>query len=215
MESTNLSKKLLVRLPIYLNYLKSLPDTVENISATKIAKALDLGDVLVRKDLAKVSDGGRRKLGYLREDLIDDIEEFLDINSTVNAVLVGVGSLGEALLNYQGFEESGMNILAGFDLYPDEFQTNKGKKIYPIARLEEFCKKNSVRIGIIAVPAPQAQGVCDQLISCGVDAIWNFAPIHLNIPEGITIQSENLAASLTTLRMHMKRKHEHKNREAI
>ena len=127
MESTNLSKKLLIRLPIYLNYLKSLPDTVENISATKIAKALDLGDVLVRKDLAKVSDGGRRKLGYLREDLIEDIEDFLDINSTVNAVVVGVGSLGEALLNYNGFEASGMNVLAGFDLYPEVFQTNKGK----------------------------------------------------------------------------------------
>ena len=213
MDSKSLSKKLLIRLPIYLNYLKSLPDTVENISATKIAKALDLGDVLVRKDLAKVSDGGRRKLGYLREDLIEDIEDFLDINSTVNAVVVGVGSLGEALLNYNGFEASGMNVLAGFDLYPEEFQTNKGKKIYPMSKLEQFCRKNHVRIGIITVPASKAQTVCDQLVSCGADAIWNYAPTHLIVPEGIVVQSENLAASLTTLRMHMKRKHEHKNRE--
>lgn len=215
METTTLSKKLLIRLPIYLNYLKSLPDTVENISATKIAKALDLGDVLVRKDLAKISDGGRRKLGYLRENLIEDIEGFLDINSTLDAVVVGVGSLGEALLNYGGFEISGINVLAGFDLYPDEFQTNTGKKIYPIRKLEDFCKKNGVRIGIITVPAAKAQEVCDLLVFCGVDAIWNFAPTHLIVPENITIQNENLAASLATLRMHMKRKNEYKNREAI
>lgn len=215
METTTLSKKLLIRLPIYLNYLKSLPDTVENISATKIAKALDLGDVLVRKDLAKISDGGRRKLGYLRENLIEDIEGFLDINSTLDAVVVGVGSLGEALLNYGGFEISGINVLAGFDLYPDEFQTNTGKKIYPIRKLEDFCKKNGVRIGIITVPAAKAQEVCDLLVFCGVDVIWNFAPTHLIVPENITIQNENLAASLATLRMHMKRKNEYKNREAI
>ena len=216
METTNLSKRLLIRLPIYLNYLKSLPDSVENVSATKIAKALELGDVLVRKDLAKISDGGRRKLGYLREELIADIEKFLDIDSTMNAVVVGVGSLGEAILNYNGFGTAGINVLAGFDLYPDEFQTNTGKKIYPIERLEDFCRKNNVSVGIITVPASKAQTVCDQLVfDCEVDAIWNFAPIHLYVPEEVVIQNENLAASVTTLRMHMKEKHTPRSRDVF
>lgn len=216
METTKLSKKLISRLPVYLNYLKALPETVENVSATKIAKALELGDVLVRKDLAKISDGGRRKLGYLREQLIEDIEKFLDINSTKKAVIVGVGSLGEALLNYNGFEAAGIKVIAGFDLYPTEFQTNTGKKVYPIEKLEEFCKGNVVSIGIITVPASKAQAVCNRLVfDCRVDAIWNFAPTHLYVPEEVIVHNENLAASATTLRLRMKKKHDEKEKSLL
>ena len=204
MESKSVSKTLLRRLPLYLSHLKSLPENTPNISATALAKALGLGDVLVRKDLAKVSSGGRRKTGYLRENLIRDIEDYLDINTTTAAVIVGAGKLGRALLDYSGFENSGMELLAAFDIRPETQKTQGGKPIYPVDELEEFCRENGVRIGIITVPGDYAQQVCDRLVACGIRGIWNFAPVQLAVPEGITVQSENLAVSLTALRMHLK-----------
>ena len=204
METKNVSKKLLKRLPVYLHYIKTLPECTENISATRMAKDLGLGDVMVRKDLAKVSDGGRRKLGYVREDLIVDIEKFLDLNSTTDAIVVGAGKLGQALLDYSGFEATGLHIVAGFDIYASKRHTNGGKPIYPMTKLAQFCEDNQVAIAIITVPAETAQAVCDELVGCGIRAIWNFAPVHLNVPESIVVQSENLAVSLTALRMQLK-----------
>ena len=204
MESEKIPKKLLMRLPVYLNYVKSLPDTMQNISATQMARALGLGDVMVRKDLAKVSSGGRRKLGYVREKLITDIERFLDVPVSTDAIVIGAGKLGQALLDYSGFEASGLHIVAGFDVYASKRHTNGGKHIYPMTRLSQFCQDNQIAIAIITVPAESAQSVCDELVSCGIRAIWNFAPVHLNVPEHIIVQSENLAVSLTALRMQMK-----------
>jgi len=206
LEPKTVSKKLLSRLPLYLNYLKSLPESMVDVSATKIANTLSLGDVLVRKDLAKVSNGGRRKLGYERESLIRDIEEFLDVNSTTCAVLVGAGKLGQALLDYNGFEKSGLRILAGFDIHPAAPKTEGGKPIYSMGRLESFCQCHVVPIGIITVPADHAQEACDELVRCGIDAIWNFSPTHLRVPEHVVVQSENLAVSLTALRMQLKQR---------
>lgn len=204
METPNVSKKLLKRLPVYLHYIKTLPEHTENISATRMARDLGLGDVLVRKDLAKVSNGGRRKLGYVREDLIVDIEKFLDFNSTTDAIVIGAGKLGQALLDYCGFEASGLHIVAGFDLHASKKHTNGGKPLYPMTKLAQFCEDNQVAIAIITVPAESAQTVCDELVACGIRAIWNFAPVHLNVPERIVVQSENLAVSLTALRMQLK-----------
>ena len=204
METPIVSNKLLKRLPVYLHYIKTLPEHTENISATRMAKDLGLGDVMVRKDLAKVSNGGRRKLGYVREDLIVDIEKFLDFNSTTDAIVIGAGKLGQALLDYCGFEASGLHIVAGFDLHTSKKYTNGGKPIYPMTKLAQFCEDNQVAIAIITVPAESAQNVCDELVDCGIRAIWNFAPVHLNVPERIVVQSENLAVSLTALRMQLK-----------
>lgn len=203
MEAVKISKKLLKRLPVYLAHLKSLPEN-SNVSATSIAKALGLGDVQVRKDLAKVSEAGRRRTGRSREQLIGDIEEYLDFASQTGTVIVGAGKLGRALLDYGGFEESGLNVMAGFDLHPCADCAESGKPIYPMNRLESFCKHYNVEIGIITVPVESAQKVCDALVACGIAAIWNFAPVHLKVPEHVIVQSENLAVSLTTLRVQMK-----------
>jgi len=205
METSKVSKKLLKRLPIYLTYLKSLPDAVENVSATTMARDLGLGEVQVRKDLAKVSDTGRKRTGRLRTLLIQDIESYLDFVTETGAILVGAGKLGQALLEYDGFEASGINLMAGFDICPPVEKTSNGKPIYPISRMESFCKYFDVNVGIIAVPAQNAQAVCDWLVACGVKAIWNFAPVHLHTPEHVVVQSEDLAASMTSLRMQLKR----------
>ena len=204
MERKEISKSVLKRLPGYLSYLQSLPeDSSPYISATALANALGMGDVQVRKDLAMVSDGGRPKIGYLRESLIEDISQFLGYDNTTDAVLIGAGKLGQALCGYSGFSAYGLNILAAFDIKPSAETTREGTKIYPMDHLEHFCKANKVLMGIITVPVPYAQEVCDQLIECGVKAIWNFAPTHLDVPDHILVQNENMATSLAVLSMHL------------
>ena len=204
MERKEISKSVLKRLPGYLSYLQSLPeDSSPYISATALANALGMGDVQVRKDLAMVSDGGRPKIGYLRESLIEDISQFLGYDNTTDAVLIGAGKLGQALCGYSGFSAYGLNILAAFDTKPSAEATREGTKIYPMDHLQHFCKTNKVLMGIITVPVPYAQAVCDQLIECGVKAIWNFAPTHLDVPEHILDQNENNATSLAVLSMHL------------
>lgn len=204
METKKISKSVLKRLPGYLAYLKSIPEgSSPNISATALANALGMGEVQVRKDLAMVSDGGRPKIGYLREALIDDIEQFLGYDNTTDAVLIGAGKLGQALMGYKGFEEYGLNILAAFDKYPRMEVTEEGKPVYHVDKLETFCRKNKVLMGIITVPAEHAQEVANQLISGGIKAIWNFAPTHLEVPPHILVQYENMATSLAVLSMHL------------
>ena len=204
MESKKISKSVLKRLPGYLAYLKSMPDNCPtHISATALANALGMGEVQVRKDLAMVSDGGRPKIGYLREALIDDIEQFLGYDNTTDAVIIGAGKLGQALMGYKGFEEYGLNVLAAFDTNPVAEQTDDGKPILHMDQLEQFCHAHKVLMGIITVPDCHAQEVCDKLISCGIKAIWNFAPIHLEVPPHILVQSENMATSLAVLSMHL------------
>lgn len=204
MERKEISKSVLKRLPGYLAYLKSIPqDGPAHISATALANALGMGEVQVRKDLAMVSDGGRPKLGYIRENLIDDIEQFLGYDNTTDAVLIGAGKLGQALLGYSGFAAYGLNILAAFDVAPDLEANIDSKPIYDVRELETFCRTHKVLMGIITVPGPYAQQVCDQLIACGIKAIWNFAPTHLEVPANILVQHENMATSLAVLSMHL------------
>lgn len=204
MATKTVSTRLLTRLPVYLDYIKSLPEETVNISATKVACALGMGEVMVRKDLAKVSDGVRRKLGYVRLLLIRDIEEYLEKTKTTAAVIVGAGKLGQALMDYPEFEKSGFRILAAFDTETCPQETEGGTAIYGMSSLDDFCRSNAVAIGIITVPPEQAQTVCDQLVDCGVRAIWNFAPVRLKAPRSVVVHSENLAASLSTLRMQIK-----------
>ena len=204
MDKKEISKAILKRLPGYLAYLKGLPqDAPAHISATTLANALGMGEVQVRKDLAAVSDGGRPKVGYLRESLIDDIEQFLGYDNSTDAVLVGAGKLGQALCDYSGFADYGLHILAAFDIMPSVSFTSKGIPVHYMHQMEEFCRANKVRMAIITVPAAQAQQVCNRLIDCGIRAIWNFAPVHLEVPENILVQNENMATSLAVLSMHL------------
>lgn len=201
MQHKELSKAVLKRLPGYLAYLKSLPeDSSPYISATSIANALNMGEVQVRKDLAVVSKAGKPKIGYPRADLVENISRYLCYDNTTDAILVGAGKLGQALLDYSGFAAYGLNILAAFDVAPVE---QSSKPILPMAELDRFCREHNVHMGIITVPAQYAQEVCDQMIRCGIKAIWNFAPVHLDVPQHTLVQNENMATSLAVLSMHL------------
>ena len=201
MNGYSIPKATLGRLPHYLQYLKSLPDAKgATISATAIAKGLSLGEVQVRKDLAVVSGAGKPKVGYERAKLIDDLERHLGYERYTNAVLVGAGKLGRALLDYDGFEEFGVKIVAGFDCNNQVVQLGKNAKaILPIKDIGTYCAQNDVKLGIVTVGQGSAQDVCDTLVASGVEAIWNFAPCSLKVPAGILLKQENLALSLAHL----------------
>ena len=201
MQHKELSKAVLKRLPGYLSYLKSLPeDAPAFISATSIANALNMGEVQVRKDLAVVSKAGKPKIGYPRTDLVENISRYLCYDNTTDAILIGAGKLGQALLGYSGFAAYGLNILAAFDAKP---ASGTEKPILPMDALEDFCREHNVHMGIITVPAEYAQQVCDRMIQCGIKAIWNFAPVHLDVPASTLVQNENMATSLAVLSMHL------------
>ena len=198
MNGYSIPKATLGRLPQYLEYLRSLPEIRRTISATAIAKALSLGDVQVRKDLAAVSGAGKPKIGYETDKLITDIEGHLGYERLTNAILVGAGKLGRALLDYDGFEDFGVKIVAGFDC--NETVLTKGTKdILPIRDIEVFCREHDIKLGIITVGQGSAQDVCDKLVDSGIKAIWNFAPVALKVPKGILLKQENLALSLAYL----------------
>ena len=198
MNGCSIPKATLGRLPQYLEYLRSLPEIRHTISATAIARALSLGDVQVRKDLAAVSDAGKPKIGYEVDKLITDIESHLGYERLTSAVLVGAGKLGRALLDYDGFEDFGVKIVAGFDC--NETVLTKGTKdILPIRDIEVYCREHDVKLGIITVGQGSAQDVCDKLVESGIKAIWTFAPVTLKVPKEILLKQENLALSLAYL----------------
>lgn len=201
-EMANISKATIGRLPAYHRYLtEKKAEGERTVSSTAIAEALHLSAVQVRKDLAAISSAaGKPKLGFDVGDLIADIDRLLGYDNVSDAVLVGAGGLGSALVGYDGFKNYGLNIVAAFDADPARVGTTVGGiKVFPADELARLVRRLNVLIGIVAVPREAAQGVADELIKGGVRAIWNFAPVHLNVPENIAVKNEDMAASLAIL----------------
>lgn len=194
------SRALMQRLPLYLNYLRNINlEEGRYISAAKIAHALDLGEVQVRKDLASVSNSGRPKIGYEIMTLMSELESYLGCDTVTNVIVVGAGRLGKALLSYQGFSKRGIDIIAGFDNNPELFTQNENKNIYSFDKMKDFIIENKVEVAILTVPASQAQEVFDFLISIGIKKVWNFAPTRLVVPKNIQVQNEDMVNSLAIL----------------
>lgn len=207
--SEYVSKSTLQRLPFYLDALQTkLAKGEKYVSSSQLAKELNLNEVQVRKDLASASrSGGKPKVGYEIQELISDIKLFLGCHRIDKAVLVGVGSLGTALLGYKGFKDYGLEIIKAFDKNESIIGNKiKGIEISELSSIKDTIKENNVRIGIITVPAQYAQEVADTLIEAGVKAIWNFAPTRITVPEEILIQNENMASSLAVLSKHLQNK---------
>lgn len=197
----------LTRLPIYYRYLINLQKQGEkNISSAKISSDMNLSAVQVRKDLAYVSSiAGKPKTGFDVDELIKDIALFLGYDNTTDAIIVGVGQLGRTLLSYAGFENYGLNIVAGFDVDGRIINSRiNGKLIMPMEKLKNFVRRVNVHIGIITVPYQDAQKVCDELVDAGIKAIWNFAPTHIYVPEGVVLKDEDMASSLAILSSQLK-----------
>lgn len=201
------SNATLKRLPMYLRFLKALYARGEEfVSSVTIANGLELNSVQVKKDIALVSRvEGKPKVGFELKRLIDDLEDFLGLNSSQKAVLVGVGKLGTALLSYKGFEKYGLMITAGFDVNPDIVGKEvAGIKIYHESDMANYLKKHKIKMAILAVQTGVAQKVCDKLVKDGIYAILNFSPVPLKIPDGVAVQDVDIAASLAILSTKLK-----------
>ena len=190
------------RMPQYLKTLYEFKkEGRENVSSVQLAEALDLTPSIVKKDLsqAKIQDG-KPKVGYATVDLIEGISEFLGYNNLKDAVLVGAGKLGQALLGYEGFGDYGLNIVAGFDI-DDGIIGGKihGKPILPTGKLQGAVEKLGIKIAILTVPAEHAQAMADLLAKAGIRAIWNFTTAHIQVPDNIAVRNENMASSLAVL----------------
>lgn len=190
----------LQRLPVYLNYLKALPEGVDSVSSGGIAAALGMGEVLVRKDLAYTSATGRPRVGYDRKELVSAIEEYLCCNGKRQAVLVGAGALGSAVLSYGGFKNYGIEIAAAFDTDPAKISKKiAGKPVYALEDMRRITGELSAELAVICVPAEAAQSVADLLIACGIKAVLNFAPVLIAAPESVAVRHIDVAANLAIL----------------
>lgn len=189
------------RLPLYLRVLKHLKSRGrEVVSCTHIAQELGLVNTQVRKDLAMTGIIGRPKVGYDVSALMAAIERFLGWNNASDAFVVGAGSLGSALMGYDGFQEYGLNILAAFDNSPEKIGRRiHEKEVFPLERLADLAERLHVRIGILTVPAKAAQDAANLLVLSGIRAIWNYAPVALDVPESVIVENMNLSASLAVL----------------
>ena len=212
LKEKEISVTTLRRLPVYLHYLNTIKTTRKNISSATIAAAFGLNDVQVRKDLGAVSGSGRPKTGYDVEQLIGQIEYCLGYGSETKTILVGAGNLGKALLSYRGFSDYGLNIIAAFDSSEAVVGTLINEKpVLPLGDIEVVCLNKNIKLGIITTPVEFAQETCDRLISCGIKAIWNFAPTILKAPEHVLIENENLASSLAILSKHLREGYSEEN----
>jgi redox-sensing transcriptional repressor len=193
------------RLPIYYRLLS---DALQAGSASISSEELGLGagvpGAQVRKDLSYLPEYGRPGVGYDTCALAAYLEEFLGLVNDKEAILVGAGNLGRALISYPGFERYGLQIIAVFDNDQDKLgQPVGGHEVLPVGKLPDLARRLHVQMGIICVPADQAQAVADLMVLGGIEVIWNFAPCRLSLPGDVLVKNEDLAAELATLSHHI------------
>ncbi len=189
----------LQRFPIYLKYLRSLKNR-RFISSGAIARAVGMGEVLVRKDLALTSAHGKTRVGYKTDELVAALEDFLGCNYIKYAVLVGAGELGSALLCYGGYKNYGIEMVAAFD--SDESKAGSdigGKPVFHPSEMKAKVKELGATLAIVCVPARAAQEVADELYESGIRAILNFAPAQIRLPSEVEVRDMDVAANLAIL----------------
>jgi redox-sensing transcriptional repressor len=196
------------RLPAYLNIIRSVQEDGESfISSTYIARELNLEPIQVRKDLSITGIFGKPQKGYPVDSLINAVEHFLGWDKLQDAVLVGVGNLGSALLGYREFNLHGLTIAAAFDNNPKKIgATVHGVRIMSVRTMDIQIRNLGVKIAILTVPPDQAQGTADILAGTGIGGIWNFTNTKLVVPDHVTVQKEDLSLGFAMLCVRMNNK---------
>jgi redox-sensing transcriptional repressor len=196
------------RIPYYHQILSDLEQKGERFVSSKyLAAFFNVDDTQVRKDVSVIGYKGKPKSGYSVPGLKSAIGEFLGINTENTAILIGVGKLGSALIEYPGLPEYGLKLVAVFD--NDSRKTGKAIgsfSILPMESLSRVVQSFDVGIAIITVPKESAQEVCDLVVAQNIKAIWNFAPTQLRVPAEVTIRHENMAVGLALLSHYLKKR---------
>jgi redox-sensing transcriptional repressor len=190
------------RLPSYLRFLKLLQaKNREFVSCTHIAAELGLDPTQIRKDLSSAGAHGTPKIGYQVDTLIAAIESFLGWDDPTYAFLVGANGVAESLMESPDMQQRcGLDVLAVFDTDSERIGAEiAGKEILAVEKLPDLAHRMHVHIGILAVPGPQAQEMANTLIASGVKAIWNFTHEKIDVPEDVTLENLDIAASMAAL----------------
>jgi redox-sensing transcriptional repressor len=200
------------RFPSYLRLMKQYNEEGrETISATILAKDLGLNPIQVRKDLSFSGIEGKPKVGFKVTELIESLTNSLGWDNVSDAIIIGAGNLGKALISYEGFENYGFQIVAAFDKDPAKDGLKVGKvEVRPLVKMEEYIIENRINIAILAVPVPQAQVSAELLVKCGIKAIWSFVPTDLRLPSRIALQRTDLATHFAVLAQKLQTKIDNK-----
>lgn len=193
------------RLPLYMRCLARLADSgVEVVSSEELGRLLAVTSVQIRKDLAYFGEFGRRGVGYDVEELHNQIVSILGADRPRKIALIGAGHLGQALANYPGFREQGFNITVVFDADRSKVGSSlAGQTVMHVDQMASVLTKSEIELAIVTVPGHAAQKVTDVLVKCGIKAIWNFAPVRLEVPPQVEIRQENLIVGLMALSYHL------------
>ena len=195
-----------LRLP---QYVRALGDLLRRkvlvVSSQQLGAQLQMTPAQIRKDLSYFGRFGKQGRGYPVKYLLGELRRVLGLERKWNTCLVGVGRLGRAVINYPGFTPEGFNIVAAFDTAPGEVGTTIGSLVVqPIEELEPTIKDRDIRIGIVAVPAPHAQEVIDQLVGYGIKAVLNYAPLGPQVPDGVRIRNVDPILALQSMTYYLK-----------
>ena len=194
-----ISEAVIKRLPRYYRHIKQLADSgVTRVSSNKIASVLNITASQVRQDLCNFGGFGQQGFGYDVVKLKNELAVILGLDKEYDMIIVGAGNIGRALAGYKGFIDDGFLVKALFDIDPRCTSIN-GIRVYEMDALQEYIKENNVDIAIIATQKDSAKSVADALIEYGVKSIWNFAPVELEVPEGVTVENISMSESLYVL----------------
>ena len=201
-EQRSISSAVIKRLPRYYRHLGELIEMgVERISSGELSKRMNVTASQIRQDLNNFGGFGQQGYGYNVKFLYEEIGKILGLNQKHNIIVIGAGNLGQALANYVKFEKLGFVITALFDVNPAlEGVTVRGIKIHMLDELDDYCKDHVVDIAALTMPKEKADAIANRLVNLGIQAIWNFAHVDLDlIDKDVVVENVHLSDSLMQL----------------
>jgi len=206
-EEREISQAVISRLPRYFRYLGDLKEAgVERISSQELSELMKVTASQIRQDFNNFGGFGQQGYGYNVDFLHKEIGNILGLNKEHNLIVIGAGNLGQALGNYMNFKNRGFIFKGMFDVNPQLWGKEvRGIKIQPMDEVESFVKENDIDIAVLTIPKASAVEVAEKLVNNGIKAIWNFAHVDLNVPEGIQVENVHLSDSLMKLSYNLER----------
>jgi redox-sensing transcriptional repressor len=210
MSRSKVSNAIIRRLPRYRRYLGHLQNKgIKKISSNELSELIGYTASQIRQDFNTFGEFGQQGYGYEVDKLYKEINAILGLDREYRTVVIGAGNLGRAITNYTYYYKIGFNIIGLFDIDPDVIGTKVNDiEVLDGTNLENYVRENGVDIGIICVNRGDAQGVADALVRGGVKGIWNFAPLDLDVPDNVALESVHLSDSLHALSFMIKSKQE-------
>ena len=198
--SNRISEQVVKRLPRYYRCLKAFEaEGKERVCSEEISRRMQVTASQVRQDFTHFGSCGMQGYGYDVHLLKERVSAMLGLTRAYHVIVVGGGNVGRSICNYQGFFREGFFVQAVFDLFPESVEVRPGVKVLDDAALEEYLAGHDVDIAVIAVEAEAAQAMADRLVANGVRAIWNFAPLNLEVSEGVAVENVFMSDSLFVL----------------